>query len=375
MRRYRLLLVLFTSVLLAVGAGCANTAENQDHSQQSPSDSTARDSTPAGNPCDGSRGPCEVVASTDVDGDGATDNIGVELVDGLVTVRIDTGGEVSTASVADMHILRQDITPSNVFVGAFHITRPVGADIVVDAKFGLGGSELFGVISWDGGPIVVPAPPVLASEFEDPTAWTVPTEGLRVLVRCPAPGSVGVVTTEGDSSYGIPTPGGAYTETVTSTWTGGAWARTDTARIPGQYVSPDKIAKTGTFECEPAYETPPPFPVTVSALDPNIILGGRIAPSNSIGYGETTPETVYFGGSPSGMVSEIAWDSWGDDHATGHGQALYVVTSVADAEMMPVEVVAFDIQVCDGSRAYSKIAWYFPSQGETFNPGNSNGMC
>ncbi|ORI21170.1 hypothetical protein [Rhodococcus sp. 1168] len=382
MRRLKVFSFMAASLLL-MSAACGEDGGETTKGPDAVASSSAVDDddtasaaqrAPAGNPCDGTRGLCEVVASVDVDGDGNSDNVAIELVDGLVNVHIDTGGTVSTASVEDKHILRSDITPSNVFVGAYHITREQGADIVVDGKFGLGGSELFGVIGWDDGPVVIPAPPVLASDFDDATAWTVPTEGLRVLVRCPQPGSVGVVTTEGDSSYGTPTPGGAYTETVTSDWANGEWAEKDTNRVSGEYTSSNRLAKTGTFECEPMHSAPPAFAPTVSDLDPNIVLGGR-PPSYSDGYGETTPVKIYFGGSPSGLVSDIVWDSWGGERATGHGNAFYVVDSVADAEMMPAEVIAYDISTCNTRRAYSTVQWYFPSLGEDFDPALGNDVC
>lgn len=394
LRRVKHVHVLAISVALLIGGCGADEAatlstDSGDSALASVTDVPAEGnpetptppSTPAGNPCAGTRGACEVVASVDVDGDNNPDNVGIELVDAQITVRIDTGTSLTTTSVPNKHIFPDDITPSGVFVGAFNITREQGADIVVDAKMGYGGFELFGMIGWDDGPVSVPAPEGVISPGETAYMWAVPTEMYRVFVRCPEPGSVGVVKTEADVSFGIVTPGGAYNETTTSRWVGDHWTVADTNRVPGQYVSADRSALSGTFECQAAHSAPPAFaPIAAqenpNQENPNMVLGGTPL-SNSEGYGEIRPETVYFGGSPSGYIGEIVWDSWGSERAVGHGMAPYVspTGTVASAPMTPAEIVAYEPSTCNGLPAYAKVQWYFPAEGQVFDPSFATMVC
>lgn len=354
------LTTLLAACALFVVAGCGGTSESTDAGTDSTPTTTvenvesAVERAPAGNPCDDTRGPCEVVASVYVDGDGNSDNVGIELVDSLVSVRIDTGDGVSTASVEDKHVLRQDTTPSNVFVGAFRLTREQGADIVVDDRFGLGGAELFGVIGWEaGGPVVVPAPTGATYPEALPTEWAIPTERLRMLIRCPKPGSVGGVTTEGDISYGIPTPGGA-------------WTLADTTRIAGSTKARTSSRKPGLSSAIPCTTRPGLCRDGVGPGSEPRPRGQSAAERERLRTDETDDRVLRR--LPSGLVDNIVWDSWGGERATGRGEALYVVDSVAEAEMMPPDVVAFEIAICDGARAYPKLRWFFP-EGRGVRPG------
>lgn len=380
--------------ILAVGslvlAGCSKESQNPAEGitlqvpgevTAAPADSQAEEPRAPGNPCENARGACESVAIVDVDGGGRPDDVGIELWDGRIVVRIDTGSELAMIDVEDQHIIRTDLTPSGVFVGAFPITRADAADVVVDAKFGLGGYELFAVVSWDDGPVLAPAPEGARAPTGGASEWAFPTEEFTVLARCPEPGSIEILTSQGDSSFGDPVPGGAYTETVTSRWAEGRWASATAQRVAGETMRSGKVARTSTFECDavhlpPIESSPAAVEETAPAEVDNVVFGG--APlSNSEGFGRVRPPVVFFGGSPSGMVFDVVWQSWGGDRAVGQGTAGFVEvgSSVAEALPLPAEVVAFDIAECDGVRAYSKVQWYFPSRGESFDPENANDVC
>lgn len=119
-------------------------------------------------------------------------------------------------------------------------------------------------------------------------------------------------------------------------------------------------------DCRDWLATPP-------AAD-TITLGTEWAP-NQKGYGTVAPSEIYNGGSPSGLIRDITWDTWGGDHAYGRGEALWVTSSVAAAKWEPVEVVAYHLGTCMGSPAYTRVQSYFPQYGESFDPDQFIEIC
>jgi hypothetical protein len=87
------------------------------------------------------------------------------------------------------------------------------------------------------------------------------------------------------------------------------------------------------------------------------------------GYGHAKPMTVFNGGDPTGLVRRIHWSSWGGPQALGTGVSDYVGAhqSVAEGTPQPVKIVAFQLGLCHGRRAYDAIEWYFPQHGQRFN--------
>lgn len=94
--------------------------------------------------------------------------------------------------------------------------------------------------------------------------------------------------------------------------------------------------------------------------------------SNQEGYGTVKPTRIYNGGSVSGTLDQIEWSNWGDAAATGTG---FGYTDGVYGSKMPAEVRAFDLGDCQGSRSYRAITWWFPSQGEVFDPGRATLIC
>ncbi|MFC4611320.1 hypothetical protein ACFO9E_26515 [Streptomyces maoxianensis] len=102
---------------------------------------------------------------------------------------------------------------------------------------------------------------------------------------------------------------------------------------------------------------------------PSPVLGTLWGP-NQKGYGLSKPTMFYNGGSPSGIVRNVKWISWGKTQATGTGESLYVTgdRSVAESPWEPASVVAFDLGDCQGVRTYRKISSFHPGHGEKFDP-------
>ena len=99
--------------------------------------------------------------------------------------------------------------------------------------------------------------------------------------------------------------------------------------------------------------------------------------SGQQGYGTVEPTTVFNGGDPTGLVSGVTWQAWGGSKATGTGTSDYVGPGqdVASGTQEPVTIVAFDPGVCGGHHAYQAVEWYFPQNGESFDPNNYINIC
>jgi hypothetical protein len=95
------------------------------------------------------------------------------------------------------------------------------------------------------------------------------------------------------------------------------------------------------------------------------------------GFGEARPATVFNGGDPTGLVTDITWSSWGGSTATGPGTNDYVGPNqfVATGTQEPVTITAFDLGTCDGKLMYQAVEWYFPQHGQTFNPNQYENVC
>jgi hypothetical protein len=95
------------------------------------------------------------------------------------------------------------------------------------------------------------------------------------------------------------------------------------------------------------------------------------------GFGQVEPATIFNGGDPTGLVKHISWQSWGAGKAIGYGQAEYVGPnqSVATGRQKPATVVAFHLGMCDGKLMYQAVEWYFPGEGQSFNPAQYEDIC
>jgi hypothetical protein len=95
------------------------------------------------------------------------------------------------------------------------------------------------------------------------------------------------------------------------------------------------------------------------------------------GFGKVRPTEVSNGGDPTGTVTGITWSSWGGTQATGSGTSEYVAPnqSTANGTEETATIVAFDRGTCAGQDMYQAVEWYFPSQGQSFNPNQFEDVC
>ncbi|MDD7917647.1 hypothetical protein [Actinomycetospora callitridis] len=101
-------------------------------------------------------------------------------------------------------------------------------------------------------------------------------------------------------------------------------------------------------------------------------LGAVWAPNQS-GFGGVRPNEVYAGGSGTGMITGVTWETWGGSRATGRGTASWVPPGGAssDGVQRSAIIVASDLGQCHGRPAYRSVGWYFPTEGETgLRPGD-----
>jgi hypothetical protein len=84
---------------------------------------------------------------------------------------------------------------------------------------------------------------------------------------------------------------------------------------------------------------------------------------------------VFNGGEAEATVRNIVWTSWGGSQAIGSGLGYYYKTYPPDGHFERATIVAFDLGTCSGALEYRAVEWYFPEQGESFNPGQYEDIC
>jgi hypothetical protein len=95
------------------------------------------------------------------------------------------------------------------------------------------------------------------------------------------------------------------------------------------------------------------------------------------GYGLVRPATISNGGDPTGIVSNVTWQSWGGPQAIGIGTSDYVGAnqSVAAGTEETATIVAFDVGDCQGKLMYQAVEWYYPQHGQSFSPSTYMDIC
>ncbi|WP_159067519.1 hypothetical protein [Gordonia iterans] len=113
--------------------------------------------------------------------------------------------------------------------------------------------------------------------------------------------------------------------------------------------------------------------------DQKIVLGSAV--SNSRGFGTVQPREIHSGGSGSSTYAyDLTWRDWGGDRATATGLGYYAPPGAPRAnapieEDVPITVVAFEPSMCNGQRAYTKVAYFFPGKSETFESARVLNAC
>ncbi len=92
-----------------------------------------------------------------------------------------------------------------------------------------------------------------------------------------------------------------------------------------------------------------------------------------MGFGQVKPAVISLGGDPTGVLTGIAWQSWGAGQAMGTGKSTYVGPgqTAAQGTVETATVVAADLGTCKGAPAYQEVTWYFPEQGQTLSTGTN----
>jgi hypothetical protein len=95
------------------------------------------------------------------------------------------------------------------------------------------------------------------------------------------------------------------------------------------------------------------------------------------GFGQVKPSKIFNGGDPTGLVTHVAWRSWGGARAVATGITDYVGPnqSVAGGTEEAATVVAFNLGTCDGKLMYRAVEWYFPQHKQAFDPGRYEDIC
>ncbi len=91
----------------------------------------------------------------------------------------------------------------------------------------------------------------------------------------------------------------------------------------------------------------------------NAVLGSKTyyAPYGQ-GWGTRRPATVFNGGVPSGLISNITWKGWGNKKARGYGLGnQYRPEGGYYAKKVKVQLIARSMSRCtrNGPRAYTKL--------------------
>jgi hypothetical protein len=137
-------------------------------------------------------------------------------------------------------------------------------------------------------------------------------------------------------------------------------------------AAPTPAATRTAAPATPPPATPPPSagPVPTLGQPAGVVAHGA-------GFGLIRPSRIFNGGDPTGLVTGVAWTSWGGASATGTGASEYVGPgqSVAAGRGEAAAVVAFDLGTCDGKLMYRAVEWYFPQHGQSFRPGRYEDIC
>jgi len=114
-----------------------------------------------------------------------------------------------------------------------------------------------------------------------------------------------------------------------------------------------------------------------ASADPEPTLGQVWGPPSQEGYGTVRPPKVFNGGDPTGMIWDISWSSWGGAQADGTGTSYWEAPGAAVAESVkrPATIVAYNLGTCNGQLMYQAVKWYFPGEGESFDPRGHYNIC
>ena len=157
---------------------------------------------------------------------------------------------------------------------------------------------------------------------------------------------------------------------------------------PGAAPAPSSTPSTSTASSTPSPtttttepvqavdSTTSPKPTTTAPKPAPVPTLGTAWAFPGKGYGTVRPSEIYNGGDPTGLVTNVHWQSWGGPTAIATGMSSDPGNGiVADAVERQATVEAFDLGDCNGKLMYRAIEWYFPSDGQKFDPHQYIDIC
>jgi hypothetical protein len=173
-----------------------------------------------------------------------------------------------------------------------------------------------------------------------------------------------------------------------ATWAGALAAVAAAAVLAGCSATPSQPAASASPASAAASTpaaAPSSAPATPAAAQTSATTSGAVPVLGQLagvfaqgqGFGQAQPAKIFNGGDPTGLVTDITWRSWGGRKAIGSGTAEYVGPnqSVATGTQKPATVVAFHRGTCDGKLMYQAVEWYFPGEGQSFDPAHYENIC
>jgi hypothetical protein len=182
-----------------------------------------------------------------------------------------------------------------------------------------------------------------------------------------------VCTAAAIASVGL---GAAGCSTASHVAAGSTAAATTTATAPT--AAPATASAAPTTRPAATTTSSPSVPASVGSAGPVPTLGQPAGVfAHGEGFGQVKPSKIFNGGDPTGLVTHVAWKSWGGARAVATGISDYVAPnqSVADGTEEAATVVAFNLGTCDGKLMYRAVEWYFPQHKQAFDPSHYEDIC
>jgi hypothetical protein len=152
---------------------------------------------------------------------------------------------------------------------------------------------------------------------------------------------------------------------------GSSTAKTATPAAPANTSATTATTSTTTATTSAATTAPTGAAIPTLGHKAGIFIRGQ-------GFGAVKPPRVSNnGGDPTGLVTKIAWHSWGSAKAVGTGISTYITPTqaVAEGTQQPATIVAFNLGTCHGKLMYRAVEWYFPQHNGHFNPNTYENIC